>query len=58
MKEGLVLTNSSGVHAKKAGEFGLMSILMLQNQMTKIVTIKKIKSLLLCLVNLLMDLKW
>ena len=38
MKEGLVLTNSSGVHAKKAGEFGLMSILMLQNKMTQIVT--------------------
>ena len=38
MNEDLVLTNSSGVHAKKAGEFGLMSILMLQNQMTKIVT--------------------
>ena len=43
MKEGLVLTNSSGVHAKKAGEFGLMSILMLQNQMTKIVTNQKNK---------------
>ena len=38
MKDGLVLTNSSGVHAKKAGEFGLMSILMLQNKMTQIVT--------------------
>ena len=38
MNKDLVLTNSSGVHAKKAGEFGLMSILMLQNQMTKIVT--------------------
>ena len=43
MKEDLVLTNSSGVHAKKAGEFGLMSILMLQNQMTKIVTNQKNK---------------
>ena len=41
MKDKLVLTNSSGVHAKKAGEFGLMSILMLQNQMTKIVTNQK-----------------
>jgi hypothetical protein len=38
MKDDLILTNSSGVHSKKAGEFGLMSILMLQNQMTKIVT--------------------
>ena len=43
MKEDLVLTNSSGVHSKKAGEFGLMSILMLQNQMTKIVTNQKNK---------------
>ena len=39
----LILTNSSGVHSKKAGEFGLMSILMLQNQMTKIVTNQKNK---------------
>lgn len=38
MNEDLVLTNSSGVHAKKAGEFGLMTILMLQNHMTRIVT--------------------
>ena len=43
MKDDLVLTNSSGVHAKKAGEFGLMSILMLQNQVTKIVTNQKDK---------------
>ena len=43
MKNNLVLTNSSGVHSKKAGEFGLMSILMLQNQMTKIVTNQKNK---------------
>ena len=38
MNEDLVLTNSSGVHAKKAGEFGLMTVLMLQNHMTRIVT--------------------
>ena len=31
--DGLKITNSSGVHAKKAGEFGLMSVLMLQNHM-------------------------
>ena len=43
MTEDLVLTNSSGVHAKKAGEFGLMSILMLQNKMTRIVTNQKNK---------------
>ena len=41
MKESLVLTNSSGIHAKKAGEFGLMSILMLQNHMTKIISNQK-----------------
>ena len=43
MKNDLILTNSSGVHSKKAGEFGLMSILMLQNQMTKIITNQKNK---------------
>ena len=43
IKGNLILTNSSGVHAKKAGEFGLMSILMLQNQMTKIITNQKKK---------------
>jgi phosphoglycerate dehydrogenase-like enzyme len=43
MKNDLILTNSSGVHSKKAGEFGLMSILMLQNQITKIVTNQKNK---------------
>ena len=41
MFDGLVLTNSSGVHSKKAGEYGLMSILMLQNHMTKIITNQK-----------------
>jgi len=43
MFDGLVLTNSSGVHAKKTGEYGLMSILMLQNHMTKIITNQKNK---------------
>ena len=43
MKDDIVLTNSSGVHAKKAGEFGLMSILMLQNHMTRIITNQKNK---------------
>ena len=38
MLNDLILTNSSGVHAAKAGEYGLMAILMLQNHMTKIVT--------------------
>ena len=43
MFEGLVLTNNSGVHSKKAGEYGLMSVLMLQNHMPKIITNQKDK---------------
>ena len=43
MFDGLVLTNSSGAHVKKAGEYGLMSILMLQRHMTKIITNQKDK---------------
>jgi len=39
----LIITNSSGVHAKKAGEYGLMSVLMLQNHMPKIITNQKDK---------------
>ena len=38
MHEGLVLTNNSGIHSKKAGEYGLMSVLMLQNHLPKIIT--------------------
>ena len=41
MHDGLILTNSSGAHIKKAGEYGLMSVLMLQNHMTKIITNQK-----------------
>ena len=41
--DGLKITNSSGVHAKKAGEFGLMSVLMLQNHIPKILTNQKNK---------------
>ena len=41
MFDDLILTNSSGVHALKAGEYGLMAILMLQNHMTQIVTNQK-----------------
>ena len=51
IKKDLVLTNSSGIHAKKAGEFGLMSILMLQNHMTKIVTNQKKKEFVTLLSN-------
>jgi len=43
MYDNLVLTNNSGVHSKKAGEYGLMSVLMLQNHMPKIITNQKNK---------------
>jgi len=43
MYEGLVLTNNSGIHSKKAGEYGLMSVLMLQNHLPKIITNQKNK---------------
>jgi phosphoglycerate dehydrogenase-like enzyme len=39
----LIITNSSGVHSKKAGEYGLMSVLMLQNHMPRIITNQKNK---------------
>tara|TARA_B100001540_G_scaffold314959_1_gene341022 strand:- start:463 stop:1494 length:1032 start_codon:yes stop_codon:yes gene_type:complete len=34
----IVLTNNKGVHRKKAGEFGLMSILMLHNKFPKVIS--------------------
>ena len=43
MYEGLTLTNNSGVHSKKSGEYGLMSVLMLQNYLPKIITNQKNK---------------
>ena len=43
MFDNLVLTNSSGVHSKKAGEYGLMSVLMLQNHIPNIITNQKNK---------------
>jgi phosphoglycerate dehydrogenase-like enzyme len=43
MREDLVLTNNSGVHSKKAGEYGLMSVLMLQNHLPKLITNQKNK---------------
>ena len=43
MFEGLVLTNNSGVHSKKAGEYRLMSVLMLHNHIPKIVSNQKNK---------------
>ena len=41
MFDDLILTNNSGVHSKKSGEYGLMSVLMLQNHMPKIITNQK-----------------
>jgi len=43
MFEGLILTNNSGVHSKKAGEYGLMSVLMLHNHIPKIASNQKSK---------------
>ena len=43
MYEGLILTKNSGVHSKKAGEYGLMSVLMLHNHIPKIVSNQKNK---------------
>ena len=43
MFEGLVLTNNSGIHSEKAGEYGLMSVLMLHNHIPKIVSNQKNK---------------
>jgi len=43
MYEKLIITNNSGVHSKKAGEYGLMSVLMLQNHLPKITTNQKNK---------------
>ncbi len=41
--DGVVLTNNKGVHAAKAGEFGLMSVLMLHSHMPAVVTNQKNK---------------
>jgi len=38
LPKGVSLTNSKGVHAAKAGEFGLMAVLMLHSQIPAIVT--------------------
>nr|WP_206295742.1 D-2-hydroxyacid dehydrogenase [Pseudohalocynthiibacter aestuariivivens] len=38
LPKGVVLTNNKGVHAAKAGEFGLMAVLMLHSKMPAIVT--------------------
>ena len=37
LPKNVVLTNNKGVHSKKAGEYGLMAILMLHNHFQKII---------------------
>lgn len=43
LPNGVTLTNNKGVHAAKAGEFGLMSILMLHSHLPAIVTNQRAK---------------
>lgn len=38
MPEGLTLTNNKGIHAAKAGEFGLMAVLMLHSHIPAVVS--------------------
>lgn len=40
---GVALTNNKGVHAAKAGEFGLMSVLMLHSHMPAVMTNQRLK---------------
>jgi len=40
---GAVLTNNKGVHAKKSGEYGLMSVLMLHNNLPAIINNQQMK---------------
>lgn len=39
----VILTNNKGVHSKKSGEYGLMSVLMLHNHLPAIVSNQQIK---------------
>lgn len=41
--DGVTLTNNKGVHAAKAGEFGLMSILMLHSHMPAVMTNQRLR---------------
>lgn len=42
--EGVTLTNNKGVHAAKAAEFGLMSVLMLHSHIPAVVTNQRLKN--------------
>ena len=43
LPDNIALTNNKGIHAKKAGEYGLMTILMMHNHFPKIITNQKNK---------------
>ena len=43
LPDNVALTNNKGIHAKKAGEYGLMSILMMHNHFPEIITNQKNK---------------
>ena len=43
LPEGVTLTNNKGVHAAKAAEFGLMSVLMLHSHIPAVVTNQRLK---------------
>ncbi len=43
LPEDVVLTNNKGVHAAKAGEFGLMSVLMLHSHIPAVITNQRLK---------------
>ena len=41
MSNNLLLTNNKGIHSKKAGEYGLLTILMMHNHFPKLITNQK-----------------
>ena len=43
LPDNIALTNNKGIHAKKAGEYGLMTILMMHNHFPEIITNQKNK---------------
>ncbi len=43
LPDNVTLTNNKGIHAKKAGEYGLMTVLMMHNHFPKIITNQKNK---------------
>lgn len=41
LTDNILLTNNKGIHSKKAGEYGLMTILMIHNNFPKLITNQK-----------------